>query len=731
MAIVLNEKKDLFTLQTDHTMYQMKVDDCGVLLHTYYGKKTSVCDYSYLITYADRGFSGNPYEKEDDRTYTLDALPQEYPSYGSGDYRTSALKVRYPNGSNACELRYAGYEIRPGKYSIPGLPAIYATEDTKAETLILRLEDTTRQILVSLYYGVLENLDMITRSVTVQNTGESPLYLERVLSTCLDFQQAGYELQTFYGRHVKERTPQRALLQHGVWTIGSTRGASSHQHNPFFILCGQDTTEDVGSCYGCSFLYSGDFLGAAEVDQFDQTRVVMGIHPENFCFQLEPDQIFHAPEAAMVYSEAGFATLSHRYHNAYRNNLCRGKFRKTRRPVLLNSWEGVYFDFDGDKLVRMAKEAAELGVELFVMDDGWFGKRDDDKSGLGDWAVNEKKLGCTLAELSERIHEFGMKFGIWFEPECISEDSDLYREHPDWALQVPGKRPVRSRSQLVLDFSRKEVREHVFEQMCEVLDQTKIEYLKWDFNRSISDIYSIVLPKGRQGEVAYRYVLGLYEILERLGKRYPDMLIEGCSGGGGRFDAGMLYYTPQIWCSDDTDAIERLTIQYGTSFAYPVSTMGAHVSQCPNEQTGRNTPFETRAAVAMAGTFGYELDVNQMSAEEKEAVRSQIQEFKNDYDLIQYGSYYRLTDPNHNGGHHAWEFVSEDQREALVCAVALQIHPNGPAAILKFKGLKEDAIYEMNGGKYPGGALMEAGIPVPRANVEYESFRFHAVMVEK
>lgn len=727
MAILLNEQKNLFTLETKHTMYQMKVDDCGILLHTYYGKKISVWDYSYQITYEDHGFSGNPYDKGNDRTYSLDVLPQEYPSYGSGDYRTSALKVRFADGTTACELRYAGYERMPGKYSIPGLPAMYAGKENTADTLMIRLEDPTGQISVTLYYGVMEDLDVITRAVSVKNIGKKEVWLERALSTSVDFLRGGYEFQTFYGRHVKERTPQRVPVSHGVYSVGSTRGTSSHQQNPFLILCEKDAGEEYGSCYGFSLLYSGDFLGAAELDQYDQTRLVLGIHPENFSWRLEPGERFWSPEAAMVYSEAGLGALSNRYHRAYRENLCRGKFKKARRPVLINSWEGVYFDFDGKKLIHMAKEAADLGVELFVMDDGWFGKRDGDNSGLGDWVVNEKKLGCTLGELSGKIHDFGMKFGIWFEPECISEDSDLYRTHPDWAFRVPGKKPVRSRNQLVLDFSRREVRDYIFGQMCEVLDQAQIEYLKWDFNRSISDIYSATLPAERQGETAHRYVLGLYEVLERLNQRYPDLLIEGCSGGGGRFDAGMLYYTPQIWCSDDTDAIERLTIQYGTSFGYPISAVGSHVSKCPNEQTGRNTPLDTRATVAMAGTFGYELDVNEMTQEEREAVKSQIGEFKKYYDLIQWGNYHRLTDPMKNDGCHAWEFVLEDGSEALVCAIALQIHPNGSVNRLKVRGLKADVLYEMDGKEYPGSALMEAGFPVPRAKREYESFRFHFV----
>lgn len=727
MAVSVDLERKIFTLQTDHTMYQMKADEYGVLLHTYYGRRTEIWDYSYLIDYENHGFSGNPYEAGGRREYSLDVLPQEYPSWGGGDYRTSALKVRYADGSSSCELRYMGYEVLDGKYSLDGLPAVYGQQRDRAQTLQIFLEDTVRRIRVTLSYGVMENLDLITRAVKVTNIGEETVKLERVLSASVDFTNGGFDLMTFYGRHVKERTPQRAPLTHGVKCVESTRGTSSHQQNPFLILCDGDANEEQGSCYGFSLLYSGDFLGAAELDQFGQTRVALGIHPGNFCWTLARGESFLAPEAALAYSGSGMGELSRIYHRAFRNNLCRGKYKKARRPVLLNSWEGVYFDFDGEKLIRMAREAADLGVELFVMDDGWFGSRDDDNSGLGDWYVNEKKLGCSLGELSRQIHSFGMSFGIWFEPECISEDSDLYRSHPDWAFRVPGKSPVRSRNQLVLDFSRQDVRDHVFAQMCQVLDGAQVEYLKWDFNRSISDVYSASLPADRQGEVLHRYVLGLYEVLERLNSRYPDMLVEGCSGGGGRFDAGMLYYTPQIWCSDDTDAIERLTIQYGTSFGYPISAVGSHVSKCPNEQTGRSTPLGTRAVVAMAGTFGYELDVNNMPPEEKEAVRGQIREFHKYYDLIQDGRYYRLTDPENNQGCHAWEFAAEDGSEALVCAVALQIQPNGPAYILRVKGLKADGVYEMDGNDYLGGALMEAGFPVPRAREEYDSFRFHFV----
>lgn len=728
MAVFIDENESLFTLCTKNSMYQMKADDLGTLLHTYYGKRTGIFDYSYLICHKEHSFAGNPYRSGLDRTYSLEILPQEYSTFGSGDYRDSALRVRSHMGTSAMELCYVGYEVKPGKYEIPQMPAMYSQESNQADTLIITLKDTAEELYVKLYYGVMEDLDVITRAVCIENKGDQPVYLERVMSVCLDQRSGVYDWMTFCGRHEMERQLSRTRVHHGVQSVGSVRGTSSHQYNPFVILAEEGATETQGECYGFSLLYSGNFLAQAEQDQVNQTRVLMGIHPEGFEYELKQGEEFWAPEAAMVYSDAGFEKMSHIYHKAYRNNLCRGKFKKARRPVLMNNWEGTYFDFTGDKLAAMAEEGAKMGVELFVMDDGWFGKRDSDFSGLGDWYVNEKKLGCTLKELSERIHGLGLKFGIWYEPECVSEDSDLYREHPDWAFIVPGKEPMRGRHQLVLDFSREDVREYIFRQMCQVLDEVEVDYLKWDFNRSICDVYSAKLPASRQGETMHRYVLGLYEFLEKLGKRYPNMLLEGCSGGGGRFDAGMLYYSPQIWCSDDTDAIERLKIQYGTSFSYPISTMGAHVSACPNHQTGRTTPLDTRATVAMAGTFGYELDPMKLSEEEKEQIRGQIETFKGYYDLIQDGKYYRLSAPKSDSGYCVWEFAAEDGSEALVSIVAERIHPNSAPLYVKLRGLAEDKYYVLDGERYLGAALMNAGICIPKADYEYQSMNLHLVM---
>ena len=739
MAVYADRESRVFTLQTKNTTYQMKADDKDVFLHTYYGEKTDNSDKSYLIRCADRGFSGNPYEVGTfDRSYSLDMLPQEYSCFGTGDYRISALRVRQADGSRAAELRYAGCETRKGKYAIPGLPAAYGAQE-EADTLEVILKDEACGIEVRLLYGVFEKKDVITRAVRITNRSERPVVLEKAASLCLDWQQGEFDWLTFYGRHAMERNVQRTGIAHGVQSVGSVRGASSHHYNPFAVLCEKGTDETKGLCYGFSFMYSGEFLIEAEKDQADQTRFVCGIHPDDFDWTLNPGESFDTPEVLMSCSAEGFGGMSRNLHDLIRENVCRGEWKHKRRPILINNWEGTYFDFTGDKLVSIAEEAAKLGVELFVMDDGWFGKRDSDNSGLGDWYPNEEKLGCTLKELGERIEALGMKFGIWFEPECISEDSDLYRAHPDWAVQIPGRKPNLSRNQLILDFSREDVQEYIIERLSAVLDSAPISYVKWDFNRSICDKFSANLSAGRQGEMAHRFVLGLYRVLEELLERYPHLLLEGCSGGGGRFDTGMLYYSPQIWCSDDTDAIERLQIQYGTSFAYPVNTMGAHVSAVPNHQTGRVTPIATRACVAMAGTFGYELDVNKMTDEEKEAVKRQIQIFKEQYDLISYGDYYRLTDVQKSSCA-VWETAAKDGSEALVSAVWQHVQATPAFLNVKVRGLCEDGMYrvmrtalkkkdagaqEKEDQVISGSSLMHGGLPIPAADGEYAAWQIY------
>lgn len=724
MGIIYCEKDRIFTLQTKNTTYQMQVDRYGFLLHLYYGKKTDTC-MDYLLTYYDRGFSGNPYDAGEDRTYSMDTLPQEFPCYGNGDFRSTAFAVENADGSMSCDLRYKSHKIFDRKYNLEGLPAVYASEE-EAQTLEILMEDPVTGVKVVLLYGVLPAQDIITRSVSVKNESSGKIYLNKIESASLDFLYGDYELLTFYGRHAMERNVQRVPVVHGTQKIGSVRGTSSHQYNPMMILAEKETTEDKGNCYAMSFVYSGCFQGEVLKDQLNQTRMMLGLQEEAFRYPLETGEMFQAPEVILSYSSEGMNRLSQNLHHCIRQHICRGKYKEKIRPILINSWEAAYFDFTGDTIYELAKAAKEVNIDMLVMDDGWFGKRDDDNSGLGDWFVNEKKLGGTLGNLIKRINDLGVKFGIWIEPEMVSEDSDLYRKHPDWALTVPGRNPVRSRNQLVLDFSRKEVVDAIYDQICKVLDQGNIEYVKWDMNRSLMDVYSSVTRD--QGRVLHDYVLGLYDFLERLVQRYPNLLIEGCSGGGGRFDAGMMYYTPQIWCSDNTDAIDRLRIQYGTSFGYPVSVVGSHVSAVPNHQTGRKTPLHTRGVVAMSGTFGYELNLMKLSEEEKQEIREQIAEYKSYAPIIQNGLYYRLSDPT-TEEICAWEFVHTDEKEqskVLLNIVMQVIHGNMTVNYVKLQGLEETAVYreEKSGKRYTGAALMYGGMPLPIEPGEYQAYQY-------
>ena len=714
MAITFNETTRIFTLTTAHTTYQMQADAQGYLLHLYYGARTAG-EMDYLLNYGDRGFSGNPNSAGNNRTYSLDALPQEYPSLGTGDFRNYALNIENADGSQCCNLVYITHEITTGKYTLKGLPFVRA-EDNEAETLKIILEDPVTKVELHLLYGVLEKEDIITRSVIIKNAGKAPVTVKKAQSACLDFLHGDYDLIKFHGRHAMERNMERMPVSHESIRIGSRRGTSSHQYNPGVILAGKNTNEDSGSCYGMLFVYSGNFLVEAEKDQYDQTRIQMGLTDELFAYSLEAGAEFTAPEVILSYTNKGLSRLSQQYHHCIMNHICQGKYVHANRPVLINSWEAAYFDFTGDTIVELAKEAKALGIDMVVMDDGWFGKRNDDNSSLGDWYVNEEKLGGTLAKLIERVNAEGVKFGIWIEPEMVSEDSDLYREHPDWAITIPGRKPVRSRNQLVLDFSRKEVRDEIFKRICAVLDQGNVEYIKWDMNRSLADIYA--------PNVTYDYVLGVYNFLEKLTNRYPDILIEGCSGGGGRFDAGMLYYTPQIWCSDNTDAINRTRIQYGTSFFYPVAAMGSHVSAVPNHQTGRVTSMHTRGVAAMSGTFGYELNPALLNAEEKAEIRAQLAQYREYQELIREGDYYRLSNPFQDN-FAAWMVVSDDRSKALVSVIRLTAEANPPAAYVTLKGMEEDAFYrEKTTGKvYPGAALIEAGILLPAAVSEYEAYQ--------
>ncbi len=735
MPICIDEKQKLFTLHTLHTTYQMAADEYNLLRHLYYGPKAEGCAF-YLHVPADRGYAMQIPDAKNDRLYSPDVIPQEYPSQGSADMRCPAFAVINADGSCVSDLRYKSYRVLDGKYTLPRMPHVHISdeemnnlpENERPETLAITLEDPISHVEVELLYGVFPAEDVITRAAVVKNVGNETFTIRKALSANLDFSFGRFDVITFYGRHAMERNLHRLEVGHGIFEIGSRRGASSHQYNPLMILADETADEISGSCYAMELVWSGGFTGCLEKDQFDQTRWQMGHMDGHFSYPLKAGETFTAPEVILTYSEHGFEQLSLNLHNTIRKHVLTGPWKDRVRPLLLNSWEACYFDFDGDTIRSIAREAKDLGFEMIVVDDGWFGKRDDDTTSLGDWSVNEEKLGCTLPQLIRDIRAMDMKFGIWIEPEMISEESELFKAHPDYALSVPGRAPVIGRNQLVLDFSRKEVVDAIFDQFCEIFAEEVPDYIKWDFNRSLSESFS--KNADDQGRVFYDFMLGTYDLLSRFREKWPDILIEGCAGGGGRFDAGMLYYTPQIWCSDNTDAVDRVRIQYGTSFGYPSYSMGAHVSVSPNEQNGRVTPLATRAAVAMAGTFGYELDPRKMTDEEKAMVREQTDAYRKYAPLTLSGDYLRLTDPfrDHVG---AWEICAADGSEALVTAVTLEIHGNAPQNYIRLRRLTPGAVYrdEESGREYSADMLMYAGLPVPREMFEYASHVWHFVRV--
>lgn len=733
MAIKYNADSKTFILETKNSSYLMKVTRYGNLLHLYYGKKIPDENLDFLLKFQDRGFSPNPNEAGNDRTFSLDFLQQEFSTDGKGDYRSPSIEVINGDGSSIFSGKMAGYKIYRGKYCIKGMPSLRAASGDTVDTLEVRLEDRESGAAVILGYSVFEEKNVITRTARFVNGGKQSLRLKKLMSVTLDYRDSDFDLIYFSGRHVMEREFNRIPVQSGIHSIGSSRGTSSHQFNPFGIICRKNTSEDWGDCYGYSLVYSGNFLMEAEKDQFAQLRVNMGINPKDFSWQVDPGEEFQAPEAVLAYSADGLTGLTHLYHDVYRENLCRSPYTKKARPVLINSWEAAYFDFDEEKILNIARESVDMGVDLFVLDDGWFGKRDDDNSSLGDWTVNRKKLKDGLDGLSEKIHQMGLQFGIWIEPEMVSENSALYRAHPDWCLKAPGRPMTRGRNQLVLDLSRKDVCDYLIGTINEIIENAKVEYVKWDMNRSISDVWSGVLEKERQGEALHRYVLGLYHIMDEVILKHPEIIFCGCSGGGGRYDPAMLYYQPQIWCSDNTDAVSRLKIQYGTSFCYPANTLEAHVSVCPNHQTGRSVSLKTRGIVAMDGILGYELDATKLSEEEKNFCRKQVQFYKKNYRLISEGDYYRLTNPYTDRAYTAWEHVAKDRKKALVSLVMTEKEGNAPQMYLKLKGLDENAYYRVEGhrGAFSGSVLMSAGIPVPPELGEYESVQFVLRMVQE
>ena len=652
----------------------------------------------------------------------LEMTPQEYPGYGSTDLRTPAVELQFSDGTSATDFRYESHNIYAGKNKLNNLPATYVEDENEAMTLELTLVDSLKNVKLILSYSVFEEFDAITRSVKIINESNEDVNINRVLSANVDFRDSDYELLQLSGAWARERHIIRKEIRSGSQSIGSRRGSSSHAQNPFMALVRKDTTEQHGEVYGFSLIYSGNFLANVEVDMYENARAQIGINPFDFTWLLKSKEEFTAPEAVLVYSNEGLTGMSHIYNCLYGKRLCKGKYRDEVRPILINNWEATYFDFNETKIKEIAREATNLGMELFVLDDGWFGKRDDDNSSLGDWFVNEEKLKGGLNKLATEINEMGLQFGLWFEPEMVSPISELYKEHPDWCIHIPGRNRSEARRQLILDYSREDVCNYIIEKISEVLSSAPISYVKWDMNRNMSEIGSAKLPANRQREVAHRYILGLYKVLEEITTRFPDVLFESCSGGGGRFDPGMLYYMPQTWTSDNTDAIERLKIQFGTSMVYPNASIGCHVSAVPNHQVDRITPIETRGVVAMSGNFGYELDITKLPESEKEIIKEQVKLYKEIRETIQFGKCYRLSSPFENNDV-AWMFISKDCEEIIVSFVRTLAKPNSKFISLKLVGLDESSKYEILGENIivGGDELMNIGLNVPELKGDYQA----------
>lgn len=704
MPITFDEKRKIFKLDTLDSTYAIGIRE-GYLIHLYYGKK--IPDDN-LLNLPFRGYFATISPKNvhvDDYKFSLDVQPMEYSCNGSGDYRLAALSIKDSMGRTTTDIRYLDHKIYDGKPKLKGLPATYCNDDSEAQTLELIAIDKFTGAKVTLYYTAFANYSVVTESVKVENTGKETFEIEKVASCCVNFPSMDYNMINLSGVWSRERRVITRHLAHGIQSVASKRGSSSHNHNPFVALVDDKGGEDFGDAFGFNLVYSGNFSADIETDYLDCTRLVMGINPIDFTWVVEPGDEFQSPEVVMVYSDSGMGKMSRTFHDLYNNNLIRGEWKNKKRPLLINSWEGSGFDFDQETLVRYAKEAKKLGIELLVMDDGWFGHRDSDNSSLGDWFVNESKLKGGLTKLIERVNAEGVQFGIWYEPEMISEDSELYKAHPDWCVHVEGREQSPARQQYVIDMTRQDVRDCIFNQMYDVLSKNNIAYLKWDYNRAITEPASVMLDARHSKEFFHRFILGTYELMDRITSAFPHILFESCAGGGGRFDAGMLYYMPQAWASDNTDPIERLTIQFGTTMCYPASSMGAHVSAC--DRTG----IETKAAVAMAGTFGYELDPKEMSEEDKEKVKEQVKNYHRYYNVIHFGDLYRIIAPTDDEFKCAWEYVAKDKSEALLTVVIKNRAPHD-FLLIKMKGLDPEKMYrdETDGEIYSGALLMNAGI---------------------
>ncbi len=707
MDIIYHEGSKQFHLFNDRISYIIGIFPNGEPAQLYYGKRIhDKEDYNYLINYESRAMMVGKFDKE---SFSTEMNRREYPSFGNGDYRQCAYTLIFKDGSHVSGLKYESYSITDGKPGIEGLPATYTEDDKEAKTLELTLKDELTGMKAVLLYTIFRDYPVIARSVRFINEGKDAVIIDRAMSLSLDLPDSDYEWMQFSGAWAREKRPIVKQLEEGTVSVESLRGHSSANHNPFVILKRKNTDEFSGEAIGAALVYSGNFYSSAEVDTYGTLRLMTGINPERFSWKLKEKEEFSTPEALLVWTEDGLNDLSQSLHRLYRKRLSRGVWKEKERPILLNNWEATLMSFTEESILKIASKGKEAGVELFVLDDGWFGKRDDDTSGLGDWFADTKKLPQGIKGLAEKIHGMGLKFGLWFEPEMVNPDSDLYRAHPDWALATPGRERSLGRHQMVLDLSRNDVWDYLYERMHEIISEGKIDYVKWDMNRTISECFSNACPADEQGMVYHKYMLGVYRLYEKLIEDFPELLFESCSSGGSRFDAGMLYYAPQTWGSDDTDAIERLKIQYGTSYGYPISSIGAHVSEVPNQQTGRICSIETRANAAYFGTFGYEMDLNKTTDEEFEKIKEQIKFMKKYRGLIQGGDFYRLVSP-YEGNYCSWMVVSEDKKTALFAYYRILSEPNAAHKRIRLKGLDEDRLYTIGEEKYYGSELMEIGL---------------------
>lgn len=712
MPIIFHKNTKEFHLYNDEISYIFCILRNGQPGQIYYGRKIKDREsFQHLIEYSMRDMA--PCTYEGDRTFSMEYLKQEYPSYGHGDMREPAYEILQEDGSRITEFTFEDYVILKGKRKLEGLPAVYTESDEEAETLEIYLRDRVMNTKIILSYTIFENLPVIIRNTRFVHEGESSIVLERAMSLNLDLPDDRYEMVELTGAWARERYVKTAPLHEGIQAIYSMRGHSSHQFNPFFALKRPETTEDAGEAIGISLVYSGNFLGQTAVDTFGVARAMIGIHPEGFSWTLKKGETFQTPEAVLVYSGEGLGKMSRTFHRLYRKRLARGYRRDRVRPVVINNWEATFMNFTEEKILKFAETARQLGVEMMVLDDGWFGHRDDDTSSLGDWYPDLKKLPQGIRGLAEKIENMGMKFGLWIEPEMVNKDSRLYEEHPDWVIRVPYREACHGRNQFVLDFSKEEVVDYIGDQISGILRNAPVSYIKWDMNRSISEAFSQGRKAEEQGKLFHRHILGVYRLYERLTSEFPEVLFESCASGGARFDPGMLYYAPQCWTSDNTDAVERLRIQYGTSFVYPLSSMGCHVSEAPNQQTFRNTPLSTRAETAYFGCFGYEMDLDTLTEEEKEEVKEQIQYYKRIRKLVMDGTFYRLISP-FEGDEAAWMVVSEDKRHALAGYYRMRQPANAPLKRLTLKGLDENLCYKIKGTGLEacGDELMRAGMAV-------------------